>query len=432
MTHEELSPASLASTALQNVAPSQLSVSARLESFIGQIEEREGAVQAWEYLDIPKARQRAVEIDQCAEELPLRGLVAAVKDIFDTEDMPTEYGSSIHSGRIPSFDAAAVTLLHANGAVVLGKTVSTEFACSRPSRTRNPNDLAFSPGGSSSGSAAAVAAGMADVALGSQTLGSVIRPASFCGVVGFKPSFGRISRAGVFSLASSLDTVGVLGKDVDSVRRVYSVLSGDVGGHSANFQSAPPRLAVAGGSFFAKAAEDARFAMENYSNGLRNRGYEIDEVEFGDEFEDVGRAARIVHDFEVGQRFISEGRSRKDDLSEHIHAILDRASKIPVSTYEDAVALGEAQRTKYSALLGRYHGLLTPAALGEAPFGNASTGDPAFSTPWTFLHVPCISLPLLRGSNRLPIGVQIVASRFADNTALEVAAALESLGHVQT
>ena len=414
----------------QDMALTQPSVSAQLENCISRVEECENTVQAWEHLDLIRARQRAAEIDRNAEPLPLRGLVVAVKDIFDTEDMPTEYGSPIHSGRRPSIDAAAVTLLRAEGAVVLGKTVTTEFACSRPSRTRNPHDPAFSPGGSSSGSAAAVAAGMVDVALGSQTLGSVIRPASFCGVVGFKPSFGRISRAGVFSLAPSLDTMGVLGKNVESVRRVYSVLSGDVRG-GTDSSSTPRRFAVAGGSFFSKASTDAKAAIANYGSELRNRGYELEEVEFGEEFEAIGRAARIVHDFEVGQRFISEARSRKEDLSEHIHAILDRASKIPIGDYEDAVAFGESQRAKYSALLARYRGLLTLAALGEAPLANASTGDPAFSTPWTFLHVPCISLPLLRGRNGLPIGVQIVAPRFADHAALEIAANLESLGSVQ-
>jgi Asp-tRNA(Asn)/Glu-tRNA(Gln) amidotransferase A subunit family amidase len=397
-----------------------------LERCIRQILIREEVVQAWEHLDFGKARRWAAELDLRTDEFPLRGIIAGVKDIFDTDDMPTGRGSPIHKGRLPSFDAASVSLLRANGAVILGKTVSTEFACSLPSRTRNPTNPAFSAGGSSSGSAAAVAAGMVDVALGTQTLGSVIRPASFCGVVGFKPSFGRISRAGVFSLSSSLDTVGVLGKDVDVIRRVYEALSGDFGEGHRGHSSYPPRIAIATGSFVDKATTDAAAAIDVYHQQLRSRGYDLEEIELGDDFEQIGSAARIVHDFEVGQRFVSEGRSRWCDLSPNMHGILDRAKRIPVSCYEDAVLVGEAARVKYSAMLAPHDGLITLAALGEAPFGNASTGDPAFNTPWTFLHVPCLSLPLLRGAEGLPIGVQIVGARFADNSVLDVARHLES------
>jgi Asp-tRNA(Asn)/Glu-tRNA(Gln) amidotransferase A subunit family amidase len=410
----------------QEAGSPRISVSDRLERFIKQIVVRESAVKAWEHLDFPKARRCAAELDLSIEQLPLRGLVVGVKDIFDTDDMPTGCGSPINKGRLPHFDAAAVSLLRANGAVILGKTVSTEFACSLPSRTRNPANPSFSPGGSSSGSAAAVAAGMVDVALGTQTLGSIIRPASFCGVVGFKPSFGRISRAGVFSLSPSLDTVGVLGKDVDLVRRVYSVLAGDASNGRRGFSPSPPRLAIATGPFFSRASLDASAAIVSFCDRLRNMGYELEEIEFGDEFEEIGRAARIVHDFEVGQRFVSESRSRSSDLSPNIHAILDRASGLSINAYEEAVLVGEAGRAKYSGMLAHHDGLLALAALGEAPFATVSTGDPAFNTPWTFLHMPCLSLPLLHGSCGLPIGIQIVGSRFADASVLDVAKCLET------
>jgi amidase len=407
--------------------PSEGRAVARLQECLDAIEQTERDIQAWEFIDRARAIHDAIMSDRRQADLALDGLVVGIKDIFDTKDMPTCYGSVLHQGRQPAIDSAVVSRLRDHGAIILGKTVTTEFACQQPSRTRNPANPLYSPGGSSSGSAAAVAAGMSHAAVGSQTIGSVIRPASYCGVIGFKPSFGQISRAGVFSLSSTLDTVGIFARKLPDVVRIYQVLSGTKFIVQPDLTGPRPRFAACKGSAFAKASPRARAAFDNYVDSLRLRGVHIDEAELPESFESIGKAARIVHDVEVGQRFIAERAAHPEKLSKYIHAILLRAERTAPADYADAIHLGEACRGDYDRFLNRWDGLITLSATGEAPLGLSSTGDPIMSTPWTFLHVPCLSLPKLRGENGLPIGVQLIAARNADPALLVAASCLDAM-----
>ncbi|WJR80888.1 amidase [Bradyrhizobium sp. NP1] len=405
----------------------QLSAVGRVMACLDRIEEIDPSIRAWEFLDREAALNAAAQTDRIHAGKPLHGWIVGVKDNHDTCDMPTSYGSPIYRGHRPASDCAVVSRLRANGAVVLGKTVSTEFAAWPPSRTRNPRNPDHTPGGSSSGSAAAVASGMVPVALGTQTLGSVIRPASYCGVVGFKPSFGRISRVGIRPLADSLDTVGVFATSVPECAHVYGILAD----HAAMTEPAaagdrPPPLAFCQGPAWARADADAREAMVDYVKALRGRGLMIDEIELPAEFASLPEAAKLIHDFEMRHGFLTEYIHHADKLSEQFRQGFEHASRISISDYEQAVELGEACREKLAGVLaGRT--VLSLAATGEAPQGHASTGDPAMNSFWTLLHAPCITLPKLHGKLGLPIGLQIVAPRFADQHLLRVATWLEQL-----
>lgn len=385
-------------------------------------------IQAWEHLNEQAAMVAAAASDQSQHDQSLHGVVIGVKDIFDTQDMPTRYGSPIYVRHQPDADAAVVTKLRENGAVILGKTVTTEFAGWTPSRTRNPRNPAYSPGGSSSGSAAAVAAGMVPVALGTQTLGSIIRPASYCGIVGFKPSYGRISRVGVRSLADSLDTVGMFATTVNDVARLYSALSASALSPGHELGNAVPRLALCRGPSWHHADDDAQTAIIDYVNRLRSSGYTVDDINLPPEFDGLPAAAKVIHDFEVRQGYAFERYHRNEGLSMSFRQGLERAAALTPTDYERATELGDICRARFPEIFAGYDAILTLAAPGEAPFGNTTTGDSVMNAFWTLLHAPCVSIPKLRGRTGLPIGLQIVATRFADVKALDAAAWLERNG----
>lgn len=353
---------------------------------------------------------------------PLRGCPIGVKDLIDTVDFPTAYGSEIYDGHIPVRDAAIVSALRGLGALIVGKTATSEFATWLPTSTRNPRAPGCTPGGSSAGSAAAVAAGLVPLALGTQTLGSVIRPASYCGVVGFKPSFGRLPIAGVKPLAESLDTVGLLGESVDIIASAYALLARSAA--SAEFQHRP-RLGVvrnlpwAGGDAYADAA------LLGAAAALRAGGIPVTEIQLPGEVEAADSAARQVHLFEMARTLLPDLMRGGSRLDRSLADAIAQGQQMTAATYEQARATIEKGRMIFAELMHDYDALLCLAATGEAPAGHASTGDPAMNRVWTALHLPCLTLPVLHGANGFPIGLQMIGAYHADTLLLEIARLLE-------
>jgi Asp-tRNA(Asn)/Glu-tRNA(Gln) amidotransferase A subunit family amidase len=355
---------------------------------------------------------------------PLGGLPVAIKDIFDTHDLVTAYGSPIYAGHRPASDATIVTLLRRQGAVSIGKTVTCEFAYMAPTPTRNPCALNRTAGGSSSGSAAAVAAGYAPFAIGSQTAGSTIRPASFCGVAGYKPTFGLLPTLGMKCFSWSFDTVGLFASGVRDVAHLAQVLSGR-------------RLAVSGlpvkpvfglpESYpWASASVNATVVVDRAVHAIEAAGAVVKPVEFAPWMTEMTAAHATIQSYESFQTLGFEYDHHRERLTLMLRDFLDRAADVTADAYTDACAKAEAAKTALLAWFDGIDALLTPSALDEAPDGLASTGDPAFSRNWTLLGTPCVSVPGLRGERGGPIGVQVIGRRGGDAATLALAAFVEA------
>jgi Asp-tRNA(Asn)/Glu-tRNA(Gln) amidotransferase A subunit family amidase len=346
-----------------------------------------------------------------------------VKDIFDTADLPTERGSEAFRGRRPERDAEVVRRLRAAGAVILGKTVTAELAFYRPGKTRNPHDLSRTPGGSSSGSAAAVAAGMAPAALGTQTAGSIVRPASFCGVVGMKPTFGLVPMDGVSPFAPSLDTFGIFVREVAAIAPILAAAAGAPIAVPA--PTRPPRLALCRTEQWPFAEPSTRALVEEATARLGRVGAEVEELDLGAEFQGLADAQRTIMAAEAA-RTLREVRERHAPvLSRVLLDFLAEGERIEPEREAAARAQAERCRALLPGVFARFDALLTPSALGEAPAGLASTGDPAFNRIWTLLGTPCASLPLARGPAGLPVGVQVVGAPGRDGDLLAACAWME-------
>lgn len=399
------------------MAAHSVSASDMAKATLARIAARDEVVGAWAYCDPAEVLRRAQRTGATAG--MLEGLLIGIKDNFDTADMPTSYGSLFYDGHRPASDAAAVAMLREQGAIVVGKTASTEFASWPAAKTRNPRHGERTPGGSSSGSAAAVADHMIPVALGTQTLGSVIRPASYCGIVGFKPSYGRISRVGVKPLAESLDTVGILAREVGDAELIYRVLSGDV--RTSNDASFAPRIQICRGLNWDLADQDAKNAFEGFVQMLRGT-VPLTDWHYPQTFTQLAAAARIIHDFELYRGFTFERTSAPEKLSPSFAQGLERARRHSTLDYERAVELGRTSRSQFAADTGEGSIVLTLGATGEAPAHELGTGDPVMNSGWTLLHAPCVTIPVLTGATGMPIGLQIVAPKFRDAEALHAAA----------
>jgi len=365
-----------------------------VEHSLAVIAEREAAVRAWAFIDPDLARRSAAS----ARPGPLHGLTVGVKDVFDTADQPAAYGSAIYVGHQPRADAAAVALLRTAGAVVVGKTVTAELAWFSPGPTTNPWRATHTPGGSSSGSAAAVAAGMVDVALGTQTAGSVIRPASFCGVFGLKPTFGLIPTAGVKQAAPSLDTVGLFARDLDVLELGASVLMG-----RSVTTAGRVRFALLRTELWERADGDCGAAIEEA--GARVHAVE---AELPDPLVGLADRQAVVQAYEGARALAWERAFHRGQLSDQLRSILEWGAAVDPAEY-DAVRVLARREHSEDELFRAADVLVTPAAPGEAPAGLESTGDPAFCRLWTLLGYPTMSVPGLTGSTGLPIGVQLVA-----------------------
>lgn len=411
-----------------------------VEACLDRVRERDRDIGAWAWLDPTHALLQAREADAGLKAGhgtgPLHGVPIGIKDIIDTADQPTENGSPIFKGRQPERDAACVAQLRSAGAVIMGKTISTELATLTPSRTRNPHNPEHSPGGSSAGSAAAVASGMVHGALGTQTAGSVIRPASYCGIHGFKPTLGLVSRTGVLPQSHTLDTLGVYGRSLDDVALLAECMSAYDPSDSASYlRSRPPllsmsRAALPGKPSFAFVKTPAwvdadpamKKALEAFVAKLGAQAEEVEPPRLGD----VIACQRIIQAAENATYYGPLLDRAPELLSGELRARLEAGLKVPVRDYIDAIVGHDEAYARIASLLGEYTAILTPAAPGPAPaLKSGVTGSPVFNGLWTYLGCPCVTLPLLEVGG-LPVGVQLVGSRRDDGRLLGTARWLEA------
>lgn len=406
-----------ASEAAHLLQTRQLTAQALLGACLEQVRQREPEVLAWRNLEGERAMRLARELDQGPLRGPLHGLPLGVKDLFDTRDFPTGYGSPIYARHQPIHDAAAVALCRDAGAIVLGKTVTTEFATFTPGPTRNPHNPEHTPGGSSSGSAAAVAAHMVPLALGTQTAASVIRPAAYCGIVGFKPSFGLIPRAGIKSLSESLDSVGGFGRSVADVALLTSVMA-----NAAQWRQLPqdrkPRIGVCRTAHWDQASAAAQQALESAVERLATAGAYVVDVTLTDALAALTQVHEQVMCAEAFKALADERLNHPELLSERLGSMLERGGAV---TFEQTLQ-HRAQLASARHQLGRgfadYDLLLTPSACGEAEHGLERTGDPLFSRIWSLLGLPSLNLPAGFGPQGLPLGVQLIGPAMSDTATL--------------
>ena len=384
------------------------------------ISAREDDVGAFTHLDIENARAKAREDADKLRALPLRGMPVALKDIYDTADMPTQYGSAAYKGHRPAADASSVTMLKRAGAVVIGKAVTTEFAHQQTGKTRNPHNLEHTPGGSSSGSAAAVAAGMVPVATGSQTAGSVIRPGAYCGVAAFKPSYKLIPTIGVKCYAWSLDTVGLYGAGVADVAFATAAMTGrDLRVDRA--APAAPRVALMRTHIWADASPDMQNAVETTARAMETAGASVKDVALPPLLEDAWRAHKVIILHEAARSYAYEYDNKRDLLGPKTVAMLDEAAGVGVDAYDDARRVTKRARLALADLMGEFDVILTPSAPGAAPHGIGATGVANFNWLWTLMGTPCVNVPGLADPAGMPLGVQIVGRFGRDRPALEAA-----------
>ena len=424
------------------LAAGEITAEALVQAYLARIDEVDGEIGAWAHLDPDHALAQARTLDQLRGRGlplgPLHGLPVAVKDIVDTADLPTENGSALLRGRRPETDATLVSLLRQAGAVVLGKSVTTEFAMYAPGKTANPHHLKHTPGGSSSGSAAAVAAGMAPLAIASQTNGSVIRPASFCGVVGFKPSHGRISRHGVLTLSRPLDTMGVMATTVEDAALLAEVLMAydssdrdmrplpapgllDVAREAPPL---PPRFAFVKTPVWEQAEDDMTAALSELADHL---GADCERVDLPALYDRALPSHRSIMCADLAKNLQPYYERGREGISPQLAALIEEGRSVTAIDYNRALEWREVLYDGLAEIFENFDAILTAPAPGEAPSGLQATGNPAFCTMWTFLGTPAVSLPVFTGSSGLPMGVQLVGPRSEDARLLRSASALLAL-----
>ena len=374
----------------RRIEAGKLTPRAVVEMCAEAIAANEPKIGAFVTLDLDAARRAADEPGLAAT--PLRGLPVGIKDIYDTADLPTQYGSPIYSGYRPRADSAAVALVRRAGGLILGKTVTTQFAFMVPAGTRNPRNLAHTPGGSSSGSAAAVAAGMVPIALGSQTAGSVIRPAAFCGVAGFKPSYRLIPTVGMKCLAWHLDTVGLYGAGVADVAFAAAGITGrDL--RVDRTAPAAPRIGFARTHLWPQASAAMQAAVETAARAAQRAGASVSELTLPPILEEAYRAQFIIQDYEAFRALAFEYDRHRDEVAQQLREHLDRAAAIKVEDYDAARRTASRGRRALADAMSAIDVLLVPSAPGAAPQGLGSTGDAAFNRLWTLMGTPVRECP---------------------------------------
>ena len=408
--------------------------------YIERIGKFEKDVKAWSHFNKKLLLEKAAEADEhriSGKPLGLlHGLPVAVKDIIGTLDMPTECGTTIRKKMTASQDSEVVNLLKIAGAIIMGKTETTELAYFHPGKTTNPHDYKRTPGGSSSGSAAAVAAYMAPLSIGSQTNGSTIRPASYCGVVGYKPSYGLISRYGILKQSDKLDQVGIFGKSVEDVALLAKVLiKKDLFDPSTIHYSTEDMIDVCRkGPLF-----DPKFifyktknwknldkeSQESFEIFIKTFKKNIEVFDTPSYFDDIPKYHKIIHETDMANNFQLYYKKYKKKLSKEMVSAIERGLKNSATEYAEAIDFMKRSYDSYKEVFEDYHGVLTPASSGVAPKGLGNTGSPEFSTVWTYLGLPSISLPLLTGKNDLPLGIQLIGDKHDDLRFLGVASWIE-------
>jgi Asp-tRNA(Asn)/Glu-tRNA(Gln) amidotransferase A subunit family amidase len=411
-----------ATEAIRRIAQGQATSEQLVRACLERIAERESVVGAWEYLAPEKALTQARERDRRGSSGALHGVPFGIKDIIDTFDMPTCYGSPIYAGNHPRHDAACVALGRAAGGVLMGKTVTTEFANKHPGKTANPHDPTRTPGGSSSGSAAAVADKMVPLAIGTQTTASTIRPASFCGIFGYRPTYGDLSCSGVRQCAGSLDTIGLYARSIEDIALYRDVLLGITPEPLAADLCPPPRIGFCRTPMWSRLEDYTGPLLEQGVRRLARAGAQVKDLDLPPEFEQVEDAHRWISSFEFARNFAYEVLYHEDQLSAALRdgRIAD-GKGCTLERYRQARTCAARCRTLLAHLFADVDILLTPAAAGEAPVGLHATGNASFSAIWTTMHVPAMSVPAFTGPNGLPVGVQVIAASGADRRFFEAA-----------
>jgi amidase len=402
---------------VEKIAKGSVTAEAVTQACLDRIAARENTVKAWAYIDPDYALAQARILDEAPTKGLLHGLPIGVKDVIDTSDMPTQMQSPAYEDHQPKTDAACVAILRAAGAVILGKTVTCEFAGSFPGPTTNPHNPAHTPGGSSSGSGAAVADFMVHGAFGTQTGGSVLRPASFCGTVGYKPTYNLINRAGLMFAAENLDTIGLLTRTVDDADLLMSVLLNRPRSEVIP-ADAKPRIGLCRTHHWDSALPETIAAIDDSVERLKAAGAEIVNITLPDSFADLSKARNVLNDFERSRVMADLWQNERDQLSDNIAKQLENGTPMDFATYQNAVVLANDSRAQLDDVFGDVDFILAPSATGEAPEGLDYTGDPQLQGCWTILHVPTISLPTHKGPAGLPVGIQLVGRRWQDETLL--------------
>ena len=430
-----------ATEALAAMSAGRLTSVALVTSCLARIKETDAAIKAWAFLDPDAALAQAAECDRIRAAGmaigPLHGIPVGLKDIIDTAKMPTQRGTPIFSGRQTDHVARLVEHLREAGAVIMGKTVTTELAFVHANETRNPHNTDHSPGGSSSGSAAAVAALHVPLAVGTQTNGSVIRPASFCGTFGFKPTRGVISRTGVLQTSVSLDQVGCFGRSLGDVALLTDVIGGYDGLDACSFARPRPNMAQ-GAAADAPVTPDlvwfdlpfndrlTQDAQDGFDAVLDILGPQVTRMAPADTLSNLVAVQARIHEYEICQHQADVFDAHWDDLSETLKPVISRGRLISKTEYEDALAVKASAEEFFADFFLEFDAIIAPAAAGEAPRFGGGTGDPIFCTLWTLAGLPCVTLPLLVGETGLPIGVQLIGPVEKDDRLLRTARWLQT------
>ncbi|MGE0224466.1 MAG: amidase [Acetobacteraceae bacterium] len=403
-----------ATESVRRIRAGTLTPAALMEACLARIAEREPVVRAFAWFDAGKVRRDAAS----CRPGPLHGIPVGVKDVLDTADMPSQYGSPIWDGFQPRADSAPVAWARAAGAVVIGKTVTTEFATRRPGPTANPANPAHTPGGSSSGSAAGVADGMFSLAYGTQTAGSIIRPAAYCGAVGYKPTYGLIDRAGMKIMSASLDTVGVMARSVADCALFAAAVSGRDLGDPDSRPDRAPRIGICRSPSWDFVQPETEALLPRIADALSRAGAKVRDFALPQDFAALKEAHPIVMNGESARALGWELATHPEGISEGLRERLEFGLAQTDAARAGAYAVFDRTQQGFAGALGELDVLVTPSAPGEAPEGLDWTGDPAFNYIWTSLHVPCVTVPAGMGRNGLPLGIQIVGRRGDDRATL--------------
>ncbi len=422
------------------IKDAQLSSVEVCEKYIERIDKFEKDIKAWAHFDKKVLLEKATEADDYRKSGkpvgPLHGVPIAVKDIIGTVDMPTECGTVIRKGKSYSQNAEIVDLLHSSGAIVMGKTATSELAYLGPPSTTNPHDKNRTPGGSSSGSAASVASFMAPASIGSQTGGSIIRPASYCGVVGYKPTYGLISRNGVLRTSYSLDHIGVFGRKVEDVAMLAKVLikkdkfdpvtihysTQNMLTETKKGPLFEPKFIFYKTDYWKIIDKKSRESFEYFIKSFKKNIEIFDTPSY---FKDIHKYHQIIHETDLANNFSVYFKKFKKKLSKYMQDAITKGNKHSAKEYAEAIDFMKRSYESYEEVFEDYHGVLSPSSPGVAPKGLKSTGTAEFNKVWSYLGTPCISLPLLEGENNLPLGVQLIGNKYDDHRFLGVARWLE-------
>ncbi len=424
----------------EKIKSGQLSSVEVCEKYIDRIKQFEKDVKAWAHFDKKVLLEKATEADEHRRAGKptgsLHGVPIAVKDIIGTVDMPTECGTVIRKGKSYSQNAEIIDLLHGSGAIVMGKTATSELAYLGPPATTNPHDKNRTPGGSSSGSAASVASFMAPASIGSQTGGSVIRPASYCGVVGYKPSYGLISRNGVLRTSFSLDQIGMFGRKVEDVAMLAKVLikkdkydAATIHYSTENILSETKKGPIFDPKFIFYKTDHWKIidkkSRESFEYFIKSFKKNIEIFDTPSYFKDIHKYHQIIHETDLANNFSVYYKKFKKKLSKYMQDAISNGNKYTAKEYAEAIDFMKRSYESYEEVFEDYHGVLSPSSPGVAPKGLKSTGTAEFNKVWSYLGTPCISLPLLEGENNLPLGVQLIGNKYDDHRFLGVAKWLE-------